>query len=694
MKKLYGSFAAKLVAVILLCVLVLCCIGSAISAMVLYQWDAYTDSYETFRNFMVADRAESIVRDTGYIYRENGEGYVSDPNLRCTVLNGAGEVLWTNYEDEDAIWQTTVRIPPNYNLEYVEGNSASYYDGDDMPVPYEDFAVVTPTPAPTPAPTPYPRSEPDTDLAQPTVAPSLTPPDAPRWNVSEFGSGEWHSFHTREEMDAWVAEKTLTVKGYVVKDMEYRGDIWQTVQLASFLYTGRYDFLWIAGLSFLLGVLLFLFLLRAAGHRKNTEAVVPSFVDKVPFDVFTVLVIAAIAIFMTPMMAGFNWPEILFALIPCVLLIGLTFLLWCLSFAVRVKLGTLWSGCLTVRFCRWLWRGTVAIFRHLPILWKWGLGLALAAFIDLIFRMNAVWSENRATSFWFLFWLVAGAATLYAVLAFRRLRLGAKDIASGNMSARVEEKNLILDFKDHANDLNHIRDGLNDAVEKRLQSERFRTELITNVSHDIKTPLTSIVNYVDLLQKEEPQTEKQQEYLEVLSRQSGKLKKLIEDLIEASKASSGAMSVDLQPCDLGVLLDQSAGEYSERLEQAGLELVLQKPETPVTVLADGRHLWRIFDNLLQNIVKYSLPGTRVYLRLQEQAGMAEVSFRNISREPLTMDARELTERFVRGDASRHTEGNGLGLAIAMSLMRLQKGEMDIDLDGDLFKVTLRFPKVQ
>ena len=688
MKKLYGSFAAKLIAVILLCLLVLAFVCSAISAMLLYQWDAYTDSQESFRKFMVADRAESIVHDTGYIYRESGEGYVSDPNLRCTVLNGAGDVLWTNYEDEDVIWQTTERIPPNYNLEYVEGNSASYYDGDDMPVPYEDFEVVTPTPAPTP----YPTSESDADLPQPTAAPSLTPPDAPRWNVSEFGSGEWHSFHSREEMDAWVAEKTLTVKGYVVKDMEPRGDLWQRANLASFLYTGRFAVLWIAGLSFFLGVLLFLFLLRAAGHRKNTEEIVPSFVEKIPFDVFTVLVIAAIAVFLTPMMGGLDWPEILFALIPCVLLIGLSFLLWCLSFAVRVKLGTLWSGCLIVRFCRWLWKGLTTLLRHLPILWKWALGLAGAAFIDLIFRMNAVWSENRATFFWFLFWLLAAAATLYAVLAFRRLRLGAKEIASGNLSSTVEEKNLILDFKDHAHDLNHIRDGLNEALEKRLQSERFRTELITNVSHDIKTPLTSIVNYVDLLQKEEPRTEKQQEYLEVLDRQSGKLKKLIEDLIEASKASSGAMAVDLQPCDLSILLDQTAGEYAERLEKAQLDLVLQKPDTPVTVLADGRHLWRVFDNLMNNIVKYALPGTRVYLRLQESGGTAEVSFRNISREPLTMDARELTERFVRGDASRHTEGNGLGLAIAMSLMRLQKGEMDISLDGDLFKVTLRFPK--
>ena len=144
--------------------------------------------------------------------------------------------------------------------------------------------------------------------------------------------------------------------------------------------------------------------------------------------------------------------------------------------------------------------------------------------------------------------------------------------------------------------------------------------------------------------------------------------------------------------DLSVLLDQTAGEYGEKLEKAGLELVLQKPESPVTVMADGRHLWRVFDNLLNNIVKYTMPGTRVYLSLQAQEGEARVTFRNISREPLNLSASELTERFVQGDASRHTDGNGLGLAIAMSLMKLQKGDLDIEVDGDLFKVTLRFPK--
>ncbi|MBR5094168.1 MAG: HAMP domain-containing histidine kinase, partial [Oscillospiraceae bacterium] len=438
---------------------------------------------------------------------------------------------------------------------------------------------------------------------------------------------------------------------------------------------------------------LFIFLLRAAGHRKGTDAVVPSFVEKIPFDLFTLLSFCAIYVCLVPLAGGWDWPEILFVLIPCVLAAGLLFLLWCMSFAVRVKMRTLWKSCLLVRFCSWIVRGVRSVFRNLPILWKWIVGIVAAALIDLIFRMNAVWSENRAAFFWALFWLLAGLATLYAVLSFRRLRRGAAAIARGDYSTKIDSRHMIGDMKAHAADLEHIRDGIDLAVEERMKSERFRTELITNVSHDIKTPLTSIVNYVDLLAREEPQTDKQREYIEVLSRQSAKLKKLIGDLIEASKASTGDLPVDLQELDLSVLLDQTAGEYGERIADAGLELVLKKPEDPVKVMADGKHLWRIFDNLLNNVVKYAQPGTRVYLTLEERGNKAVLSFRNISREPLDVSGAELVERFVRGDSSRNTEGSGLGLSIAMSLTRLQKGAMAVAVDGDLFKVTLSFDKV-
>ena len=263
-------------------------------------------------------------------------------------------------------------------------------------------------------------------------------------------------------------------------------------------------------------------------------------------------------------------------------------------------------------------------------------------------------------------------------------------MAKGNEHHRVDTKNMKGEFLKHADDLNSIADGITKAVNERMKSERFKTELITNVSHDIKTPLTSIINYVDLLEKEEPENEKMREYLEVLSRQSGKLKKLIEDLIEASKASTGNLTVNLEHCELSILLEQVVGEYEDKLRDKGLDLILTKPDKPVEIMADGRHMWRIFDNLMNNVCKYAQSGTRVYLGLTEMENKAVVSFKNISRAQLNVSGDELMERFVRGEASRSSEGSGLGLSIAKSLVQLQNGEMKIIVDGDLFKVELMF----
>ena len=679
MKKLYGSFAAKLLAVILLCVMVLIFIGSAMASAEIFSRGGYSGSFETMRESYISYLGDRMLSQVGNAYLD---GQLTEQNLHNTVYtgqdafwfelrDGTNQVLLSNYEGGKTCWSGVQTFEPHYSLDMTIDEGDVWESGD-----IETEPEVTPTPGPAE-----------------TLKPENTPQPAEMkdvWELQDYRNHIKYHFSSEEEAYQWVRENTVTAYGYLPDPLPDSYSEARELQTLAVLYNWRFDFLWTLGLSLLLGVLLFFFLMRAAGHRKGTDEITESFVERIPFDILTLGVFLAICFCLMPLTGGWDWPEVLIVLIPVILAVGLLFLLWCMSLAVRVKTGTLLKNCLLWRLCAGIWRGCRAVFRNLPILWKWILGLAAAAFVDLIFRMNAVWSENRAAFFWFLFWLLACGVSLYAVLAFRRLRKGAKAIADGDYHTTVEEKYLLADLKDHARDLNRIRDGLNVAVEQRMKSERFRTELITNVSHDIKTPLTSIINYVDLLQKEEPKTEKQQEYLEVLSRQSGKLKKLIEDLIEASKASTGSLTVELQPCDLGILLDQTAGEYGEKLEQAGLELVLQKPETPVTVLADGRHLWRVFDNLLNNIVKYAMPGTRVYLSLQEQLGEVRVTFRNISREPLNISAEELTERFVRGDSSRHGDGNGLGLAIAMSLMRLQKGDLSIDLDGDLFKVTLRF----
>ncbi len=674
MKKLYGSFAAKMIAVILLCLLVLVFTASAISAIFLYEWQGYTLGYQDFLYRTVGADAESYIGEIGWsiLCGTAPEDTSSYEGLQVRILDSDGKELYSDYDGAETLMEINRQFSPDYALVPRTSEEINYGDGDITVVPYATMVPSTPAPSGSGSNPPAPENS-----------------EEPLWAATILQSGEEERFSTEDEAREWIRQHEITVKGYVLADQSGQGVFQTRIRLANFLYSWRFAFLWIAGLCFLLGVLVFIFLLCAAGHRKGTDEISPSFVEKIPFDLFTLGIGIACMVCMTPLAAGWDF---LVTLIPVILAVGLLFLLWCMSFAVRVKLGILLDNCLLWRGLCWLWQGGKAILHNLPILWKWALGIGVLALIDLFFRRGCVFSYNRTHVFWFLFWLLIGGATLYAVLAFRRLRKGAKEIASGNMSYSIDEKNLLLDFKDHAHDLNHIRDGLNEAVEQRMKSERFRTELITNVSHDIKTPLTSIVNYVDLLQKEEPKTEKQQEYLEVLSRQSAKLKKLIEDLIEASKASTGNLSVNLQPCDLSVLLDQTAGEYGEKLEKAGLELVLQKPESPVTVMADGRHLWRVFDNLLNNIVKYAMPGTRVYLSLQAQSAEARVTFRNISREPLNLSVAELTERFVQGDASRHTDGNGLGLAIAMSLMKLQKGDLDIEVDGDLFKVTLRFPK--
>jgi len=228
------------------------------------------------------------------------------------------------------------------------------------------------------------------------------------------------------------------------------------------------------------------------------------------------------------------------------------------------------------------------------------------------------------------------------------------------------------------------------AVEEKIKSERFKTELITNVSHDIKTPLTSIVSFVALMKKEPIENKTLQEYLDVLDRQSARLMKLTEDLVESSKAASGVLSVELARCDAGVLFSQAAGEYQIQLEEKGLTPCLSIPEEPCFIMADGKRLWRVMDNLIQNILKYALPGTRVYFSLERRGEKVDLVFRNISANPLPVSGEHLMERFVRGDLSRNTEGSGLGLSIAQSLVELQKGVLSLTVDGDLFKAVITF----
>lgn len=378
-----------------------------------------------------------------------------------------------------------------------------------------------------------------------------------------------------------------------------------------------------------------------------------------------------------------------------------------MSAAARIKDRSLFTNTVIWRLLKLIWRILCAIgralrrlcrfllslLRGLPLIFRTVLiFLALCTLNCIVVLMNLQDPEG-ILAFLIIEFLILLICVMHIALTLRRLQKGGQALAAGDLGHQVDTRGMFWDFRHHGEDLNRIGEGMNAAVEERLKSERLKTELITNVSHDIKTPLTSIINYSDLIAKEPCDNEKITAYSQVLTRQSDRLKRLIDDLIEASKASTGSLDVYLEPCSVGVFITQAAVEYEERLKKAGLELVTQLPDRPTAIMADGRRLWRVFDNLLGNICKYSQPGTRVYLSLEQRDGEAVITFKNTSRSALNVSPEELLERFVRGDASRHEEGNGLGLSIARSLTELQNGTLELAIDGDLFKVILRFPVI-
>lgn len=459
-----------------------------------------------------------------------------------------------------------------------------------------------------------------------------------------------------------------------------------------------------------------LYLLWTAGHKKGVDGIDLSWQDNIWLEAYLFVSVCLVTMFacLLVLLLEESWwmwnqsllspalqEECLLVQIGSSLLtvaIMVVLVLTIRTFVVRLKARALLRTTLLCHVCSWclkkvkfLWHGTIQFVRTIPFLWR-----TLLILFGYLFTNTLLIDWVRYGGPSVPLWLILSAAVVVLVcwwaMGFHKVRKGCAAIAAGNLSHQIDLKYLPNDLKEHAQDLNNLSGGMQNAVNEQMKSERFKSELITNVSHDLKTPLTSIINYVDLLKSTQQTDPKAEEYIQVLDRKAQRLKKLTEDLVEASKASTGALNVCREKIGMNQLIDQALGEYAEKLEGRHLQVISSLPEEETYVHADGRHLWRVLDNLLSNCCKYAMEGTRVYLELSRSHGQVMLSLKNISREPLNIPAAQLMERFVRGEESRSSEGSGLGLSIARSLTELQGGKFELTVDGDLFKAVVTMPQ--
>ena len=613
--------------------------------------------------------------------------------------------------------------------------------------PVETAAPTVPQTVPATAAPTVPETVPET--VPPTTAATLPPVTEPVMingkplDEYQINRIEYYEEDTGVKMVAkcvYLPMPEMTVEIYTQRGALYNDYVYDLLEIVRLF---RNDLFLILAVCVLVFAITAVYLCCAGGRRPKCTDVCPGGMNRMPLDLYLALVgggsvlgvaftlelvledlleqsletgcmvlaavgygvsllivgflFAAVTQFKTP--GGFWWRN---SLIGRILKLCWRILVWFKRFAMDkllpflgkigkkawlwLTLGAVGLGHLIGKFWRRLVNGVNRLLRMLPMLWQW---LAVGGVLSLLLVL-ALATRSVLLMLVALFLFVA--AVLYGAHCFGVLMDRTKRMAKGDLNARAEDKWLLGSFQEFGEDLNALGGVAAVAAQKQLKSERMKTELITNVSHDIKTPLTSIINYVDLLQK--PHTEEEgQQYLEVLDRQSQRLKKLIEDLMDMSKASTGNMAVELRQLDAVEAVNQALGEFADKLAKAQLTPMFRHEVDNMPVMADGRLLWRVLSNLLSNAVKYAMPGTRLYIDLMELEGKVMISIKNISRDELNVDAEELMERFVRGDDSRNTEGSGLGLNIAKSLMELQKGQMQLLVDGDLFKVTLIFAGV-
>ena len=443
-------------------------------------------------------------------------------------------------------------------------------------------------------------------------------------------------------------------------------------------------------------IVMIVYLIWATGHEKGKEGIVLNSLDKISYEIITTVIIFIIGMMMSFAIASIETQipqKILMSVFLLCYLIGYACLAVLVSTTIRrLKAKQFIRSFLIYKICVWMKRAIKKIFikmtdkknanRKITIIY-WG-------FVIISMILSSMTSSGIGLLLLVGFWIWAYYKLIQYNKKIQKINEALKNIYEGNPNVKLNEEELEGTLKIMAKYINDIAGGFTNAIEQSLKSERLKTELITNVSHDIKTPLTSIINYVDLLKKEDINNAQIEQYIAILDKKSQRLKKLIEDLVEASKVSSGNVKLNIETIDLKELLNQTVGEFEDKLEKKKLKLEMDLPNENVLIKADNRYLYRVIENVFSNISKYALENSRVYIKLYEENKSVKLEIKNISKDKLNISAEELMQRFVRGDKSRYTEGSGLGLSIAQSLTEMQGGEFKIDIDGDLFKVEIKW----
>lgn len=471
-------------------------------------------------------------------------------------------------------------------------------------------------------------------------------------------------------------------------DKPYNDYFLADVELYNLLYGFRYYFIAILAITVLILIVDIIYLCVAVGKKNKDDQATLNEIDKVPFDLYIIIVIVIVIVIV--ILVNALAKEIIYSgsysyyliyisvFIVFVMLVALSVLL---TFVNRIKCGSFYKNTLIYMLLRIVCKAIISI----PLTWKC-IVFVLACYWIIPFLLACISDYLLMIYIFFL-----SCYTLYYGYFLAKIKLKTSQIARGDFEQPLNTKMMTPELKEYVNKLECINEGVSHALDEKMKSERFKAELITNVSHDIKTPLTSIINYIDLL-KCNPDEIHKQEYLNILDKQSSRLKKLTEDIVEFSKVSTGNVKVNKEMIYGNEILKQTVGEYEELLKNNHLELICEYAQKDEKLFTDGKLTWRILNNCLNNIVKYSKKYTRVYIKSEVKDNYFVISMKNVSEKMLNISASSLLERFVRGDSSRNTEGSGLGLSIASDLAEILDGKFVIDIDGDLFKVTFMLPR--